>query len=41
MEDGSQFSFAGQFKSFLNVQGVDQVMDAIIEVWKSASSPSC
>jgi phosphohistidine swiveling domain-containing protein len=40
MEDGSQFSFAGQFKSFLNVQGVNHVMDAIIEVWKSASSPS-
>lgn len=40
MEDGSQFSFAGQFKSFLNVQGVAQVINAIVEVWKSASSPS-
>ena len=37
-EDGDQFSFAGQFKSFLNVQGVQSILEAIIEVWKSASS---
>jgi pyruvate,water dikinase len=39
-EDGDQFSFAGQFQSFLNVQGVDEVIKAIIDVWNSASSPT-
>ena len=37
-EDGDQFSFAGQFTSLLNVQGVQDIIEAIIEVWKSASS---
>lgn len=39
-EDGDLYSFAGQFVSILNIQGVDDVIRAIIEVWKSASSPS-
>jgi phosphoenolpyruvate synthase/pyruvate phosphate dikinase len=39
-EDGDQFSFAGQFQSFLNVKGVDEVISAIMDVWKSANSSS-
>lgn len=39
-EDGDLYSFAGQFVSLLNIQGVDAVIRAIIKVWKSASSPS-
>lgn len=39
-EDGDLYSFAGQFVSILNIQGVDDVIRAIIEVWKSANSPS-
>ncbi|MCK7472088.1 MAG: hypothetical protein MZU95_16050 [Desulfomicrobium escambiense] len=35
-----EFSFAGQFQSFLNVQGVDEVISAIIDVWNSANSSS-
>ncbi len=36
-EDGSNFSFAGQFKSVLNVPK-DQVIDAVIEVWNSTTN---
>lgn len=39
-EDGDLYSYAGQFVSILNIQGVDDVIRAIIEVWKSANSPS-
>jgi phosphohistidine swiveling domain-containing protein len=38
MEDGDRFSFAGQFQSFLNVKGVDEIIQAIINVWESANS---
>ena len=37
MEDGSNLSFAGQFKTLLNVKE-DEVISAIIEVWESAQS---
>jgi phosphohistidine swiveling domain-containing protein len=40
MEDGDHFSFAGQFQSFLNVKGVDEIIQAIINVWGSANSPT-
>jgi phosphoenolpyruvate synthase/pyruvate phosphate dikinase len=36
-EDGFDFSFAGQFKSVLNVPK-DQVIDAVIEVWNSTTN---
>lgn len=36
VEDSPDFSFAGQFKTVLNVQGVDSVLDAVQEVWKAA-----
>jgi phosphoenolpyruvate synthase/pyruvate phosphate dikinase len=35
VEDGLNFSFAGQFISLLNVQGVDNVLDAVQQVWDS------
>ena len=34
-EDLSGFSYAGQFKSLLNLENVDQVLDGIVQVWKS------
>jgi len=36
-EDGSDFSFAGQFKTMLNVPK-SQVLDAVIEVWNSTTN---
>ena len=38
MEDGHNHSFAGQFKSVLNVQGIDNIMKAIEAVWSSVRS---
>ncbi|AFY38427.1 Pyruvate, water dikinase [[Leptolyngbya] sp. PCC 7376] len=38
-EDGQLLSFAGQFKSFLNVSS-QNIEDAVIEVWKSAQNKS-
>lgn len=38
VEDSSDHSFAGQFKSILNVRGVDQVVEAIRSVWAAAQS---
>ena len=35
VEDGLNFSFAGQFESLLNVQGIDNVLDAVQQVWNS------
>lgn len=39
-EDGEQFSFAGQFKSYLNVQSIPSIVQTVFEVWNSANSPS-
>jgi pyruvate,water dikinase len=38
VEDSFGTSFAGQFKTALNVKGVDQVMQAIWSIWASAQS---
>ncbi len=40
IEDGQTHSFAGQFKSVLNVQGAYNIMRAIETVWSSAHSES-
>lgn len=37
-EDGAEQSFAGQFDSFLDVRGVDAVLDAVRRCWASAFS---
>ncbi|GIF23852.1 pyruvate,water dikinase [Actinoplanes tereljensis] len=37
-EDGSKHSFAGQFDTFLNVVGLDQVLDRVKACWASAHS---
>lgn len=39
LEDGSESSYAGQFKTILDVCGVDQILDAIAAVWQSAADP--
>ncbi len=39
IEDGLDYSFAGQFKSYLEQQGVEQVLDAIWSIWQTAQSP--
>jgi phosphoenolpyruvate synthase/pyruvate phosphate dikinase len=39
IEDSLDWSFAGQFKSVLNVQGVDQIMQAIWSIWEAAIAP--
>jgi pyruvate,water dikinase len=38
IEDGEQYSFAGQFKSILNVTGIDNIIDAIETIWSSMYS---
>ena len=40
VEDGGQYSFAGQFESVLDVQGVDAILEAIQTVWHSARRES-
>lgn len=37
VEDGFNFSFAGQFDSLLDVQGVDNIIDAVQRVWGSTN----
>jgi phosphoenolpyruvate synthase/pyruvate phosphate dikinase len=37
-EDGSAASFAGQHETFLNIAGVDSIMQAVIRCWESARS---
>lgn len=37
-EDGAEASFAGQHLTLLNIHSIDQVPDAICEVWWSANS---
>lgn len=39
LEDEQDFSFAGQFKSVLGVQGVDDVLQAMWSIWSTAQSP--
>jgi pyruvate,water dikinase len=39
IEDGSEYSFAGQFKSVLHVQGIGGIVEAMEAVWSSALSP--
>ncbi|NTW08867.1 MAG: hypothetical protein HGA28_04785, partial [Anaerolineaceae bacterium] len=39
IEDSLERSFAGQFKSSLNVQGVDSILQAIWSIWSSANTP--
>ena len=38
IEDSLDCSFAGQFKSVLNVRGVDNILQAIWSVWSSSQS---
>lgn len=38
-EDGAQASFAGIYASYLNVRGVDAVLEAIGRCWASAADP--
>jgi pyruvate,water dikinase len=40
VEDGQTHSFAGQFKTLLDVQGVPALLDAIEAVWASAEAPT-
>ncbi len=40
LEDGLDLSFAGQFESVLDVQGVDAILQAIRVVWETTQSPS-
>ena len=37
-EDQQAFSFAGQFKTFLGVKGVDNIADSVVQIWQSALS---
>ena len=39
IEDGLEHSFAGQFKSVLNVQGIDNVLQAVGSIWATTQSP--
>ncbi len=36
-EDSSEFSFAGQFQTIINVSGKEKILDAVVKVWESAS----
>jgi phosphohistidine swiveling domain-containing protein len=38
VEDHLESSFAGQFASVLDVQGIDNLLNAVVSVWNSASS---
>lgn len=40
LEDSANFSFAGQFSSILQVQGLDNLLAATQEVWDSARNPA-
>ncbi|MGE5375008.1 MAG: PEP/pyruvate-binding domain-containing protein [Bacteroidota bacterium] len=39
IEDGTDHSYAGQFRTVLNVQGVESILQAIRSVWDSAQTP--
>lgn len=38
VENTSLFSFAGQFKTFLNVKGLDSLVEGIENIWRSSQS---
>ena len=38
VEDSGDFSCAGLFKSFLQVQGIDNILNAVVKVWASLES---
>ena len=40
LEDGPSLSFAGQFRSVLDVQGVDDILKAVQHIWDSTKSSS-
>jgi phosphoenolpyruvate synthase/pyruvate phosphate dikinase len=40
LEDGLDLSFAGQFKSVLDVQGAEEILKAMRLVWDATQSPS-
>ena len=40
LEDGVDLSFAGQFRSVLNVQGVDDILKAVRLIWDTTQSSS-
>lgn len=40
LEDGLDLSFAGQFRSVLDVQGVEEILEAVRFVWDTTQSPS-
>lgn len=40
VEDGVATSFAGQFKTVLNVQGVEAILQAICSIWALTRSPN-
>src|SRR6185503_21233800 len=37
-EDSAEASFAGQHETILNVRGVDAVVDAVLECWRSVGN---
>lgn len=40
LEDTHQYSFAGQFQTFLNVRGAAEALNAVEKVWQAARSPA-
>jgi phosphohistidine swiveling domain-containing protein len=40
IEDGLTHSFAGQFKSVLDVQGIENILQALWSIWATTRSPS-
>jgi hypothetical protein len=38
IEDGIKHSFAGQFRSILDVKGIDPILNAVKEIWDSAET---
>ncbi|MFC1922964.1 PEP/pyruvate-binding domain-containing protein [Chloroflexota bacterium] len=39
IEDNVNHSFAGQFKSFLDINGLEEILEAMQEIWGTAQSP--
>jgi phosphohistidine swiveling domain-containing protein len=39
VEDSGDFSCAGLFKSYLEVQGIENILDSMVKVWESLHSP--
>lgn len=40
VEDSLQHSFAGQFKTMLNISGVEEILSAILSIWDTTNSSS-